>query len=751
MSFPTYRHFAQLALLIGTVALPAGPVVAQKNELVTASRLDASDSPYVRRHRSDAVDWYEWGEEAFEKARKENKPVLVSIGYDSCHWCHRMQTEAFADPGIVAFLNKHFVCVLVDRERRPDLNAVYMTYMNANHGQAGWPINVWVTPDYVPFSVGSYFPSRTTPILPGMMKVLRHIEAQWSRFPDYINAQSARDLEKLKARLAELDTFPDDASAEEGSDLTKVLEAAYEAIAARYDPLHGGFTHPAQFPQPGLTDLLLTLQMTEPPGSFRGRQAAKMAMHTASALCNGGVTDHVGGGFHRYALDAAWEVPRFEKMLHVQARVSTMLLDVFRLSDDPRHLEAARRALEFAARELSSPDGAFYGSLHSDSAAAGDANTLLEGAFYVWTYDELKEAIDRKDFKIVSWMLDVKPGGNLTPGSSENEVLAGKNVIRRKRSVPEAAKKFGVSRADAAAAFSRGLAGLSAARRHRPRPARDENIVTDWNAYMISAFTALYEIGDNPAHLERAKRAAAFILRRLYDATSGTLYHTLGRDGTPSGVFARDHAALIASLLDLYAATFDEQYVELAVTFQAQLDRKFWDSENGGYFETLEGIEDVVLRLKNFGDDSEPATNSLAARNLVRLSDLLGDPSFLGRATKTREFARPRMVKYPTSTAGMLSVARLIKEPARIIVIHGEAESKEVQSALRETRRRLLPRTTVILRRPGDESGFIASRNRKLAALPKPTEAGRIFVTEDYDIRSKVVDAVGLALVLDGR
>jgi uncharacterized protein YyaL (SSP411 family) len=684
--------------------LPGGAADAPKN-----SRLLTSSSPFLLRHASDPVDWFPWGPEAFEKARSEKKPLFVSVGYDSCHWCYRMQSEAFTDPVMAAVLNRNFVNVLVDRVQRPDLNGLYMTYLNANRGSGGWPLNVWITPSGVPFSVGTYFPSvSSTDGPPTFAKVVEHVSSQWSRFPDYIEDQSKRDFAKLAERIESTDKPEAETAA---SPTTRDLAtSAYESLSATFDPVAGGFTSPTKFVQGTSLQFLAQLASEEAEGTFRHRQLTKMLSLTATAMIRGGLFDHVGGGFHRYSIDPSWQIPRFEKMLPAQSEIIFALLDVQAVAPDPIYAETIRRTLDFANRELLLPSGLFQTSVHSDSKSSAQAATLTEGAYYIWSYDDFAAAVGDEDLPALAEIFQVRRGGNLNPGASENEGLTRVNILRRRIDESGLAAQLGLNEADLAATIDRGLGKLAEARARRPQPDLDTNTVTGWNATMASAFARSYQTLGNPADLETARKCIEALLASRLGQASGQLATTDG-----GGIVAYSYAATISALLDLYDATLEPRYVEAAVSLQTKQIECFWDSEGGGFFETLADDPDMLVRLKNIASDLESNTNDISARNLRRLADLLDDPDLLEHCSAIQRLAVPRIKRLSGQSPELISNAIVLEHEPIQILLEANPDSEFFRQSLQILGSRPGARYTVFSSAPqGENANFLRQRNARL-------------------------------------
>jgi uncharacterized protein YyaL (SSP411 family) len=718
---------------------------AQAVESARKKILSEDLSPFVRRHADDLVKWHVWDDSIFEKAKAEKKPLYVCVGYDSCHWCVRMQQESFVNPEIAKLLNDNFINVIVDRERRPDLDTNFTTYMNANQGQSGWPLNVWVTPDGVPFSVGSYFPNHhltSDSALPDFAKVLNHIISQWNRFPDYIDAQSKRDLEKLSERLKDIDELKSDALKERAADRKKIHTAAYEAIATRFDPVNGGFSSSFQFPEAGTLKYLSTLSAMDGESSFRQQQARKMITLTGDRMSHGGIFDQLAGGFHRYALDVSWEVPRFEKLLLTQAVMADCYVSMYKATGNQHFAEVARTTLGFVQKSLSNGDGLYYAGLQSDSEVDGN---LVEGAYYTWTYDEFVKAAGEESAPVLTFMMDVKPGGNLSPGGNAADALKNQNVLRMKRTLFEAATEFGKSEAELATLANAGLRRLAEARALRPAPALDDNVVPSWNALLASAFVKVGLLNSSPEMVGLGKSTVNALLNVFYDSESGMFYHLINKDGTRSGVYAGNYASFVAALLDVYHVTFDERYLATAVKLQDKQFEIFWDTEEGGFFESLPDRKEDILRLKGIDDDVAASTNATSANNLLHLADITGDAKYMDLAKRLREFSVPRQVVFPGSVSSLLEFDYHLHSPSRLVVVTGPADSELAAGAALALSGKVLFRTSLL--RVGADTK-ISRQNDVLKSLVEKSAEAAIYVVESGKVSAPLTTLAALEAAL---
>src|SRR5881398_4203508 len=582
------------------------------------NRLAQEKSPYLLQHAHNPVDWYPWGKEAFAKARSENKPIFLSIGYSTCHWCHVMAHESFENEEVAATMNREFVNIKVDREERPDVDRVYMTFVQATTGGGGWPMSVWLTPDLKPFVGGTYFPPEDRYGQPGFKKVLERVATAWKENHDNIAEQSG----KIVAALRDSQSRPTDENKIDPS----ILDAAYQQLDRSYDPKEGGFGSAPKFPRP-VTLNFLTRFYARDPKSDAGKHALEMALFTLRKMAAGGMHDHIGGGFHRYSVDRYWHVPHFEKMLYDQAQLAGAYLDAFQITRDQQYEVVARDVLDYVARDMTSKEGGFFSAEDADSPAGiGDPGheKTAEGAFYIWTKKEIDAALGDAA-EIFHFHYGVQPHGNAPEGSDPQDEFRGKNILIERHTIAETAKHFKKSEDEARQLLARSREKLLSIRNKRPRPHLDDKIIAAWNGLMISAYGRAAQILDEPRHLERATRAATFLRTNLYEEKSKLLYRNYRGGRSDIEGFADDYAFVIQSLLDLYEASFDVEWLKFAIQLQETQDRLFFDEKNGGYFSTSGKDESVFLRMKDDNDGAEAAASSITALNLLRLVQFRDD------------------------------------------------------------------------------------------------------------------------------
>ncbi|NPA53694.1 MAG: thioredoxin domain-containing protein [Aquificae bacterium] len=635
------------------------------------NRLINEKSPYLRQHAYNPVDWYPWSEEAFEKAKKEDKPVFLSIGYSTCHWCHVMEKESFEDEEIAQILNKYFVPIKVDREERPDIDSIYMNVCMMMTGHGGWPLTVFLTPDKKPFYAGTYFPKESTYTRIGLKDLLLKLAQMWKEDRETLLNRSEKVLEYLK-ELTEK-TATETLS-------SHVFDMSYERFKDIFDPYYGGFGHRPKFPSPH--NFLFLLRYYH---KTKKENALEMVKHTLKNMRLGGIFDHVGFGFHRYSTDERWLLPHFEKMLYDQAMLTMAYLETYQITKDNFYKQVAEEILEYVKRDMTSSEGGFYSAEDADSEGE-------EGKFYVWEYDELKEIL-KEDFELFIKIFNIQKEGNFREEATGK--ITGKNIIYMKRPVKEIAEKLGKSEEEIKEFIEKTRKKLFDVRKKRIHPLKDTKILTDWNGLMIAAFSMAYQITEKEEYLETAKKAADFILEKM-KKEDGTLLHRY-KDGEAkfNGNF-EDYAFLVWGLIELYYASFEEKYLKEAVKFTDKMIQHFWDKENGGFFMTPDLGEKLIVRPKESYDGAIPSGNSVAAYNLFRLYRITGNKKYEGYGLKTVNAFANKIKTLLTSYSMMLVAYDFYLSEGIEIVLAGKKE--KLKAFISKIYERFLPYKTVVLK-----------------------------------------------------
>lgn len=721
------------------------------------NRLAHEKSPYLLQHAHNPVDWYPWAEEAFEKARRENKPIFLSIGYSTCHWCHVMAHESFENEEIAAIMNREFVNIKVDREERPDVDRVYMTFVQATTGGGGWPMSVWLTPDLKPFVGGTYFPPEDRYGQPAFRKVLERIASAWKQDHEKIAESGSKIVDALRESQSST------ADAEAKIDSAAAFEKAYEQLERSFDPKEGGFSMAPKFPRPVALNFL-TRYYARDSKNEKSKHALEMDLFTLRKMAAGGVHDHLGGGFHRYSVDRYWHVSHFEKMLYDQAQLASAYLDAFQITQDRQrsrlepsdvdgtaregsrageranqYADVARDILDYVTRDMTSKDGGFFSAEDADSLFEQGKPEHGEGAFYVWTEKEIDDALG-DDSGLFKYHYGVQPHGNAPEGSDPQDEFRGKNILIQRHTVSETAKHFKKNEDEVRQSLTRSRKKLFDLRSQRPRPHLDDKIISAWNGLMISAFARAGQILDERTYIEAATRAAKFVRANLYDDKAKTLFRNYRRSRSAIEGFADDYAFVIQGLLDLYEASFDVAWLKFALELQETQDRLFFDEKSGGYFSTSGKDQSVVLRMKDDNDSAEPAASSVAALNLLRFAQLRNDKRLEDRARKTIDAFAATMDHFASAMPQLLVALDFSLSKPRQIVISGKAGNEETKALLKEVHRHFLPSKVLIFADGGEGQKFFAEENEAIVAMSPLDGKSAAYVCENFTCKAPVTD-----------
>ncbi len=643
---------------------------AGSEDLRQANRLISERSPYLLQHAHNPVQWYPWGEEAFEVARTEDKPVFLSVGYSTCHWCHVMAHESFEDQGVAALMNETFVCIKVDREERPDIDQIYMAVALRTIGRGGWPLTIIMTPDKRPFFAATYIPKNGRFGQIGLMELIPKIRELWTNNRKDLLGSADRIIDNLRmdnrraTRRAESPGKEMDASS---------LAHGYEELTSIYDVQNGGFGIAPKFPTPH--NLLFLLRHWQ---RSKDENALAIVETTLQAMRMGGIYDQVGFGFHRYSTDAAWFVPHFEKMLYDQALMTMAYVEAYQATGKKEYARTAREVLEYVLRDMTSSNGGFYSAEDADSEGE-------EGKFYLWTAEELRGTLEKEELQMMVRLYDVHEQGNFEKG---------RNILRLRSSPKDAATVLKISEQELQSRLEKIRLKLFVARKTRIRPLRDDKILTDWNGLMIAALSRAAQALEEPRYAAAAKKAADFILEELQTPDGRLLHRYRGEAGIQASL--DDYAFLIWGLIDLYETFFEVRHLKAAMRLNQVMLRHFWDDVLGGLFFTPDDGETILLRQKEFRDGAVPSGNSAAMLNLLRLSRLTGDP---GLEEKSREIARALThAKVQSMSHTMLLCALdFALGPSSEIALVGSLEDEAVSEMLRAIRSRFLPNTVVVV------------------------------------------------------
>jgi uncharacterized protein len=680
-----------------------------------ANRLQYETSPYLLQHKDNPVDWYAWGEEALAAAKEQDKPILLSIGYSACHWCHVMEHESFSSERIARIMNQHFINIKVDREERPDLDNIYMAAVQMLTGHGGWPMTVFLTPDGKPFYGGTYFPPEDRPPMPGFPRVLMAIAEAYRERRHEVEDSAG----KIQGHLAE--HFQHDLKP--GSLNTSMLDAAVRNLAPQFDNRNAGFGGAPKFPPAMAVEFLLRAYRRS--GATR---ALEMAEFTLTKMARGGIFDQVGGGFHRYTVDDIWLVPHFEKMLYDNALLLRAYVDAYRLTGKPLYRQIAERTFDYVLREMVSPEGGFYSTQDADSEGE-------EGKFYVWTPDEIDAVLDAEDAEIVKRYYGVTGRGN----------FEGKNIPHVPEEPERVAAGPGLSVDDLMSAIDRANAKLYEARAERVWPGRDEKVLTSWNGLMLRAFAEGAVALGRSDLLETATRNATFLRENVY--ADGKLLRTYKDGRAKLNGFLEDYAYLIDGLVSLYEATFDVEWVRWADALTGTMIQEFHDEESGGFFDTGISHEALITRPKEVLDNAVPSGNSVTADALQRLAILTGNVDYRRLAVEILERYGSVAAAQPTAFGRLLSAYEFAIAHPQEIALVGAPDDERLHALLDVVHRAYLPNKVVALLRPDDDEG-VTETVPLLAYRDLVDGKPAAYVCSNYACRQPVTEPEALAAEL---
>jgi uncharacterized protein YyaL (SSP411 family) len=651
-----------------------------------SNRLALEKSPYLLQHAHNPVDWYAWGDDAFAKARAEDKPIFLSIGYSTCHWCHVMERESFEDETIAAQLNRDFVSIKVDREERPDVDRVYMSFVQATTGGGGWPMSVWLTPELEPFFGGTYFPPDDRRGHASFPSVLTQIAQAW-------RSDRRRIAESAREALAQLARQSAAAAAHAGRPAIDyaMLENGFNLFRRAYDPEMGGFGQAPKFPRPAVFEFLLRYH-----ARTGNREALEITLHTLRKMAEGGIHDQLGGGFHRYSVDERWFVPHFEKMLYDQAQLATTYIEAFQITGDDFFAQTARRIFDYVLRDMTAPEGGFYSAEDADSVINDEDPTRKgEGAFYVWYADEIYLTVPAPAAAWFAYRYGVAEGGNVVDDPQGE--FSSRNILYRAATVEETAAQFGRPVEEVRTALASAEATLLAERAGRVRPQLDDKILTAWNGLMISAFALGGAVLDEPRYRAAARRAADFSLLRLFNTETGQLLRRYRAGDAAIPGFLEDYALFTQALLDLYEAQFERRDLECAARLADKQSALFEDVGGGGFFHSPAGDSSLVLRLKEDYDGAEPSGNSVAILNLLRLAQFTGRADFRASAERALGAFASRLAHMPAALPAMLTACEFYLADPRQIVVAGPRDNAATGDLLRAFHARFVANRIVLL------------------------------------------------------
>ncbi|MFC1995207.1 thioredoxin domain-containing protein [Chloroflexota bacterium] len=642
------------------------------------NRLASEKSPYLLQHADNPVAWYPWGEEAFREAKRENKPIFLSIGYSTCHWCHVMEHESFEDPEVAALMNDTFISVKVDREERPDIDMVYMAVSQMLTGSGGWPLNIIMTPDKEPFFAATYIPKETRFGRTGMLDLIPRIKELWF-------TRQSEVLKSASEITAALQKTAQDAPGQELGE--SILHLTYDQLNEHFDELYGGFGDAPKFPRPH--NLIFLLRYWNRTGNER---ALEMVEKTLQAMRLGGMYDHVGFGFHRYSTDSQWLVPHFEKMLYDQALLASAYTEAYQATGKEEYAQTAQEILDYVLRDMQARGGGFYSAEDADSEG-------VEGKFYLWTYEEIQKVLSSAEMDLAVKVFNINPDGNYSDKLKGEEV--GYNILHLTSSVADLASELNISTAELQNRIEIVRQKLFTYREKRVHPYKDDKILTDWNGLMIAALAKGARVYDEPRYLDAAQRANEFILSRLR-TPDGRLLHRY-RDGQSAvPAYIDDYAFLIYGMLELYEATFDAGCLKTALELNEDLIEHFWDDAIGGFFFTADDAEGLIIRQKEIYDGAIPPGNSVAMLNLLRLGRITANVDLEVKAAKIGQAFSETVNRTPSGYTQLMVAVDFAVGPTYEVVVVGDRRATDTQEMLAAIHGYFSPNKVVIFR-PTDQ------------------------------------------------
>ncbi len=644
----------------------------------TLNHLKDEKSPYLLQHRDNPVDWYPWGEEAFQKAKDENKPIFLSIGYSTCHWCHVMSRESFQDPEIGQLINQVFVPVKVDREERPDIDSIYMTVCQMITGSGGWPLTIIMTPDLKPFFAGTYFPKDTGPRGTGLRDLILNVHELWENQ----EGELLKSADELTVSLEKI------SQGKPGDSLTpEIITQTYHSLQENFDQQYAGFGTNQKFPTPH--HLLFLLRYWKQTGET---EALNMVQETLKAMRKGGIYDHIGFGFHRYTVDQQWIIPHFEKMLYDQALLAMAYTEAYQATGETEYRETAEEVLEYILRDMRSPEGGFYSAEDADSEGE-------EGKFYLWTAEEIQDLLGPEDGALFQTVYSISPEGNFK--DEARGIKTGKNILHRTKTWDEISAELEIPSDQLWWKMEHAREVLFPAREARIHPGKDDKILTDWNGLVITALSIAGKVFGREDYLVAAGEAVDFIMTHLH--SQGRLKHRWREGESAIEGNLDDYAYLIWGLLELYQATFQAEYLKAALKLNQTLTKHFWDNEEGGYYFTPDHAPQILVRQKEAYDTALPSGNSVQQMNLERLYLLTGENNFRETSESLEKYFSPTMKQTPAAFTMFLSAIMFQTSPSFEVTILGEKDSLDTQGMLKALQKEYLPQVVLVLKSSSDD------------------------------------------------
>jgi uncharacterized protein len=701
------------------------------------NRLAHEKSPYLLQHAHNPVDWHAWGPEAFEKARAENKPIFLSIGYSTCHWCHVMEHESFESESIAEILNQHYVPIKVDREERPDVDRIYMTFVQATTGSGGWPMSVWLTPELQPFFGGTYFPPQNRFGHPGFASILTQIADAWQNDREQI-LTSARDVVKQLAQHVSVEPAHAGGPAID----TAALDSGFQIFRRTFDSHMGGFGSAPKFPRPSVYQFLLRYHLRA-----KSQEALNMVLLTLREMTKGGMNDQLGGGFHRYSVDERWFVPHFEKMLYDQAQLAISNLEAFQITGDSQYADTARRIFDYVLRDMTDAAGGFYSAEDADSVIDPEEPGIKgEGAFYIWSDEEIRKLVPTPAASWFCYRYGVAESGNVA--SDPHGEFTGKNILYQAATLEETAEQFGKTVDEVREGIDEASRILMRARSERVRPHLDDKVLTSWNGLMISAFAMGGAVLDEPRYAEAARRAAEFLMAQMWDSQTRILKRRYRQGDAAIPGFLDDYALFAQALLDLYEAQFDLRHLELAIRLTERMQELFEDTEAGAFFSSGAGDESLVLRVKEDYDGAEPSGNSVAVMNLLRLAQITGRTAFWDSAQRSLAAFGSRLTHAPVALPQMLAACEFLLGQPRQIIVVGDKDAPDTQALLRTLHSHFSPHRVALLVDSPETRRLLAAGIPVVASMDKLEGKAAVYVCRNSTCQLPVSETKQFAELL---
>ena len=691
------------------------------------NNLISEKSPYLLQHAHNPVDWYPWRFDAFEKARNEDKPIFLSIGYSTCHWCHVMAHESFEDSEVANLMNDTFVCIKVDREERPDLDNIYMTICQMITGGGGWPLNIFMTPDKKPFFAATYIPKHNLFGKIGMLDLIPHISNIWiTRRNDLL--YSAKEI---TANLTQISHY------KSGERLNKeTLKKTYDQLLMSFDSIHGGFGFAPKFPTP--QHLLFLLRYWKRNGD---KQALQMVEKSLTELRKGGIYDQVGFGFHRYSTDAKWMVPHFEKMLYDQALLSMVYCEAYQATHHKNYGETAQEIFEYVLRDMVSTEGGFYSAEDADSEDE-------EGKFYLWKYEEIKKLLTSEEKEIMVKLFNIKKDGNFTDGITGKKTDM--NIFHQTSSIEELVNCMGMSEKDIENSLKEALDKLFSYRIKRIHPYKDDKILADWNGLMIAAFAKGAQIFDKSRYVEAACRSVDFILENMRRSDGG-LFHRYRDDQAAVLANVDDYVFLIFGLIELYETTFNTKYLKTALELNGYLLDHFWDDENGAFYFTPDNGEKLLIRKKEFYDGAIPSGNSVAKLNLLRLGRITANPDFEEKAVMIGNAFSKNIQQSPSAYSQLMIALDFEVGPSYEIVIAGNSQAVETKEMIKTINRLFITNKVIVFRPTEQKTPGIVNMAKYTKHQKSPDGKVTVYICRNYNCESPLTDTIKIIKILNQR